>query len=185
MATIAVTGHVNLTAASVAPVEEALRTLLARYPAAELTGMSCLAPGADTVFGNAVLALGGRLVAVLPSDDYRARMREGPDVVAFDRLIEAAAEVEVMPYRRAARTPTPPPTDSCSAGPNSWSRCGTAGPAAGRAGRATRWPRPVRGGYRWRSSGRPAPPDRTPPAASVGAAPRSPPLGRTGLRIRP
>ncbi|MFF5486667.1 hypothetical protein ACFY7Y_12395 [Streptomyces virginiae] len=101
MATIAVTGHVNLTAASVAPVEEALRTLLGRYPAAELTGMSCLAPGADTVFGYAVLALGGRLVAVLPSDDYGARMREGPDAVAFDRLVEAAAEVEVMPYRRA------------------------------------------------------------------------------------
>ncbi|WP_063761103.1 hypothetical protein [Streptomyces sp. NRRL S-237] len=101
MATIAVTGHVNLTGASVAPVEEALRALLARYPAGELTGMSCLAPGADTVFGNAVLALGGRLVAVLPSDDHRARMREGPDAVAFDRLLEAAAEVEVMPYRRA------------------------------------------------------------------------------------
>ncbi|MFB6821029.1 hypothetical protein ACFCXA_05500 [Streptomyces virginiae] len=101
MTTIAVTGHVNLTAASVAPVEKALRALLARHPAAELTGMSCLAPGADTVFGNAVLALGGRLVAVLPSNDHRARMREGPDTVAFDRLVEAAAEVEVMPYRRA------------------------------------------------------------------------------------
>ncbi|MGW6841648.1 hypothetical protein [Streptomyces sp. NPDC054958] len=101
MATIAVTGHVNLAGASVAPIEEALRALLARYPAAELTGMSCLAPGADTVFGDAVLASGGRLVAVLPSDDYRARIREGPDAVAFDRLLRAAAEVEVMPYRRA------------------------------------------------------------------------------------
>ncbi|WP_063755786.1 MULTISPECIES: hypothetical protein [unclassified Streptomyces] len=101
MATIGVTGHVNLTGASVAPVAEALRALLGRLPAAELTGMSCLAPGADTVFGDVVLALGGRLVAVLPSFDYRARMREGPDAVAFDRLLRAAADVEVMPYRRA------------------------------------------------------------------------------------
>ncbi|MER7821310.1 hypothetical protein ABTX85_01845 [Streptomyces sp. NPDC096097] len=101
MATIAVTGHVNLTGASVAPVAQALRALLARYPAAELTGMSCLAPGADTVFGDAVLALGGRLVAVLPAADHRARMREGPDAVAFDRLLRAATDVEVMPYRRA------------------------------------------------------------------------------------
>ncbi|MCM9077739.1 MULTISPECIES: hypothetical protein [Streptomyces] len=101
MATVAVTGHVNLTGASLPPVAEALRALLARYPAAELTGMSCLAPGADTVFGDAVLALGGRLVAVLPSGDYRARMREGPHAAAFDRLLRAAAEVEVMPYRRA------------------------------------------------------------------------------------
>ncbi|WP_327260923.1 MULTISPECIES: hypothetical protein [unclassified Streptomyces] len=101
MATIAVTGHVNLTSAGIQPVAEALLAVLARYPAAELTGMSCLAPGADTVFGDAVLALGGRLVAVLPSADYRARLREGPDAVAFDRLLRAAAEVEVMPYRRA------------------------------------------------------------------------------------
>ncbi|MEV7563026.1 hypothetical protein [Streptomyces sp. NPDC089795] len=101
MATIAVTGHVNLTAASVPPVGEALRALLARYPAPELTGMSCLAPGADTVFADAVLALGGRLMAVLPSADHRARLPEGPDAVAFDRLLGAAAEVEVMPYRRA------------------------------------------------------------------------------------
>ncbi|CAM5277877.1 hypothetical protein GCM10010343_20020 [Streptomyces avidinii] len=53
MATIAVTGHVNLTGASVAPVAQALFALLARHPAAELTGMSCLAPGADTVFAEA------------------------------------------------------------------------------------------------------------------------------------
>ncbi|MEU2453045.1 hypothetical protein ABZ605_23565 [Streptomyces sp. NPDC012765] len=102
MATIAVTGHVNLTAASLPHVEEALTALLSRYPAAELTGMSCLAPGADTVFGDAVVALGGRLVAVLPSGDYRARMAQGAHAAAFDRLLEAAAEIEVMPYRRAS-----------------------------------------------------------------------------------
>ncbi|MGW6983599.1 hypothetical protein ACWGE1_29860 [Streptomyces sp. NPDC054932] len=101
MATIAVTGHVNLTGASLPLVAEALLPLLARYPAAELTGMSCLAAGADTVFGEAVLAVGGRLVAVLPSADHRARMPEGPHADAFDRLLRAAAEVKVMPYRRA------------------------------------------------------------------------------------
>ncbi|MFD7788316.1 hypothetical protein ACFV4Q_35280 [Streptomyces nojiriensis] len=101
MATIAVTGHANLTGASLPLVAEALATLLARYPAAELTGMSCLAAGADTVFADAVLALGGRLVAVLPSSDYRARMPAGPHAAAFDRLLQAAAEVKVMPYRRA------------------------------------------------------------------------------------
>ncbi|MFD7909330.1 hypothetical protein ACFV30_01165 [Streptomyces sp. NPDC059752] len=101
MATIAVTGHVNLTGASLPLVAGALAPVLARYPAAELTGMSCLAAGADTVFADAVLALGGRLVAVLPSADYRARMLDGPHAAAFDRLLRAAAEVKVMPYRRA------------------------------------------------------------------------------------
>lgn len=100
MATLAVTGHANLTEASLPLVAQALAALLARYPATELTGISCLAAGADTLFADAVLALGGRLVAVLPSADYRARMPAGPPA-AFDRLLRAAAEVKVMPYRRA------------------------------------------------------------------------------------
>ncbi|WP_329105493.1 hypothetical protein [Streptomyces sp. NBC_01439] len=101
MATIAVTGHANLTGASLPLIAGALAPLLARYPAAELTGISCLAAGADTVFADAVLARGGRLVAVLPSADYRARVPDGPQAAAFDRLLRAAAEVKVMPYRRA------------------------------------------------------------------------------------
>ncbi|MGW5852437.1 hypothetical protein ACWFQ8_31650 [Streptomyces sp. NPDC055254] len=102
MATIAVSGHVDITGTSTPLIREALLTLLARYPASELPGISCLAEGADALFADAVLAVGGQLLVVMPSSDYRARMVDPGYAEEFDRLCRAAAEVKVMPYRRAA-----------------------------------------------------------------------------------
>jgi hypothetical protein len=97
MAVIAVTGHIDLTGPSVPLVRDALHSLLAGYPAAELTGVSCLAEGADALFAAAVLATGGRLVAVIPAMDYRGT-KVGPHYAdEFDRLCRAAAEVVAMP----------------------------------------------------------------------------------------
>ncbi|MGW5351598.1 hypothetical protein ACWERV_13965 [Streptomyces sp. NPDC004031] len=102
-ATLAVTGHMDLTPESVPLVRTALDRLLAPYAGPELTGVSCLAAGADSVFAEAVLAAGGRLVAVVPSRDYRAA-KVGPGHAArFDRLLAAAAEVEVMDHATADR----------------------------------------------------------------------------------
>ncbi|MER8184714.1 hypothetical protein [Kitasatospora sp. NPDC094015] len=97
MTVIAVTGHLDLTAPTVRLVRDALGRLLARHPAAELTGVSCLARGADALFADAVLAAGGRLVAVIPSPAYRDSVGAGyaPE---FDRLRAAAAEVLVLPF---------------------------------------------------------------------------------------
>ncbi|MFF0294215.1 hypothetical protein ACFYST_25790 [Kitasatospora sp. NPDC004614] len=96
MAVIAVTGHMDLTPTTTRAVRAALDALLAPYPAGELTGLSCLAPGADTLFADAVLARGGRLVAVLPSPSY-----PGPQPAAaaadFARLRAAADRVLVLP----------------------------------------------------------------------------------------
>ncbi|WP_331719093.1 hypothetical protein OG985_48960 (plasmid) [Streptomyces sp. NBC_00289] len=106
MATLAVTGHSNLaeSAESSAPViRKALLTLLDRYPASEPIGVSCLAEGSDALFADAVLHVGGKLVAVLPSRDYRQRMISPRYAKEFDRLHQAAAEVQTMPYERAAR----------------------------------------------------------------------------------
>ncbi|MFE2477911.1 hypothetical protein [Streptomyces sp. NPDC059389] len=102
MTSIAVTGHANLTDASEPLIGEALVSSLARHPAAELTGLSCLAAGADRLFADAVLAVGARLVAVIPSWDYRERMVDPGHAAEFDRLCRAAAEIKVMPYRRTA-----------------------------------------------------------------------------------
>jgi hypothetical protein len=104
MVKIAVTGHMDLAERSVPLIKEALLSLFSDYPAAELTGVSCLAAGADAVFADAVLAAGGRLVGVLPSADYRQRMVGESYAAEFDRLCRAASEVKVMPYRRATTT---------------------------------------------------------------------------------
>ncbi|WP_432044425.1 hypothetical protein [Streptomyces asiaticus] len=70
MTTIAVTGHMDLTDASVPLVRGELDKLLAAYDTAGLVGVSCVKP------------------------DHAA---------TFDRLVEAADEVLVMPYETADR----------------------------------------------------------------------------------
>ncbi|MFH8368837.1 hypothetical protein [Streptomyces sp. NPDC018031] len=103
MTTIAVTGHMDLTEASVPLVRSALETLLASHTDGELVGLSCIAKGSDSLFAEAVLDAGGRLVVVIPSQDYR-RAKVKPDHgTTFDTLVEAAAEVLVMPHETANR----------------------------------------------------------------------------------
>ncbi|MEU0445626.1 hypothetical protein [Streptomyces tendae] len=107
MTALAVTGHMDLTDESVPAVRAALDELLAGYrdlgQGKTLVGISCIAKGADSLFAEAVLAAGGRLVVVVPSRDYRRGTVEPDGAPLFDRLVEAAAEVVVLPYERAGR----------------------------------------------------------------------------------
>ncbi|MFF0648550.1 hypothetical protein ACFYVV_33650 [Streptomyces tendae] len=125
MTALAVTGHMDLTDESVPAVRAALDELLDRYREQEreqdrergrergggpgpgagesLVGISCIAKGADSLFAEAVLAAGGRLVVVVPSRDYRRSTVEPDGAPLFDRLVEAADEVVVLPYERAGR----------------------------------------------------------------------------------
>ncbi|MEU9113181.1 hypothetical protein AB0D04_15700 [Streptomyces sp. NPDC048483] len=100
---LAVTGHMDLTAATVPKVRAALRALLGRHAPDGLVGISCIAKGADAVFAEETVAAGGRLVVVLPSRDYRERVVGADHAETFDRLVKAAAEVIVMPARTADR----------------------------------------------------------------------------------
>lgn len=103
MTVLAVTGHTDLTSASVPLVRDALRELLSDHEGPELVGVSCLAAGSDTLFAEAVLAAGGRLVVVLPSQDYRRTKVKPGHAPAFDRFVQAADEVLVMPFATAGR----------------------------------------------------------------------------------
>lgn len=55
----------NLTADSLPLIYQAITGTLALYAADDLTGISCLARGADSVFAQAVLDLGGKLEVLL------------------------------------------------------------------------------------------------------------------------
>ncbi|MFF4696465.1 hypothetical protein [Streptomyces chattanoogensis] len=103
MTTIAVTGHMDLTADSVLLVRAALDDLLKPHGGGDLIGISCIAAGSDSLFAEAVLAVGGRLVVVLPSQDYREAKVKAHHAETFDRLIDAADEVRVMPHTLANR----------------------------------------------------------------------------------
>lgn len=103
MTTLAVTGHMDLTPESVPLVRAALGRLLAPYADGGLVGVSCIAVGGDSLFAEAVLAAGGRLVVVIPSRDYRQAKVTPGHAAAFDRLIGEAAEVVTMPHETANR----------------------------------------------------------------------------------
>ncbi|MEU3216470.1 hypothetical protein [Streptomyces sp. NPDC006971] len=103
MATLAVTGHMDLTDESTPLVRAALRGLLAEH-SDDLIGVSCIAAGADTLFAEEVTAAGGRLIVVIPSRDYREKKVKGNHVPAFDRLVGAAEEVLILPHEKANRS---------------------------------------------------------------------------------
>jgi hypothetical protein len=93
----------DLTEDSVPLVRTALDELLDLYADDTLVGISCIAKGSDSLFAQAVLAVGGRLIVVIPSRDYRRNTVEPDDAPVFDRLVEAAGEVVVLPHETADR----------------------------------------------------------------------------------
>ncbi|MGP4091083.1 hypothetical protein [Streptomyces sp. KR55] len=104
MTTIAVTGHMDLTDASIPLVRDALRETLKPYADGGLVGVSCIAKGSDSLFAEVVLELGGRLAAVIPSQDYRQNKVKPDHAETFDRLTAAADEVLVLPHEAANRS---------------------------------------------------------------------------------
>jgi hypothetical protein len=104
LTTLAVTGHMDLTEDSVPLVRDALREALKPHAAeGNLVGVSCIAKGSDSLFAEVVLELGGRLVAVIPSKDYRQTKVKPDHAATFDRLIDAADEVLVLDNETANR----------------------------------------------------------------------------------
>jgi hypothetical protein len=76
MTTFALTGHMNLTSATVPMIRDAIRAVLAPHADSGLVGVSCLAAGADDIFADVILELGGTLNVILPAADCRASRRE-------------------------------------------------------------------------------------------------------------
>lgn len=94
---IAIAGHPKLTAETARLVAA---DMARRLPTADVVGVTSLAPGAETLFADAVLDAGGRLDVVVPAADYRQRALKRPQLPAFDRLLERASSVHNLPYDR-------------------------------------------------------------------------------------
>ncbi len=93
----------NLAPASVPLVYRAIAEALGVYPGDDLTGISCIAHGADSIFAQAVLDLGGKLEVVLPSRNYRAQKVRPDHAGQFDNLLGRAETVHVLSYDEANR----------------------------------------------------------------------------------
>jgi hypothetical protein len=100
---IAVTGHMNLTPASVPLVYNAVAEALVPYLTDKLIGISCIARGADSIFAEAVLDAGGILEVVLPSTNYRGQKVKPDHAPQFDELVRRATTVREMPFDEANR----------------------------------------------------------------------------------
>lgn len=97
---VGITGHTDLGGATTRLVARALRAHLRALregsetgEAAQLVGVSCLAPGADCVFADIVLELGCTLEVIVPSDDYADQRRPQPDAGRYEALLRAAGSV--------------------------------------------------------------------------------------------
>lgn len=98
---IGITGHIRLSKDSIQLIMEALREEIRREPSPVLHGVTCLAPGADQLFADAILEAGGTYEVVLPAWDYRERVVGADDRANFDRLLSKASSVLYMPFDRS------------------------------------------------------------------------------------
>lgn len=93
---VGVSGHQRLRGAGAWEwVRREMRDCLAALPP-PVVGVSSLAVGADTVFAETVLGLGGLLEVVVPFGGYEERFAEGRDRRHYLSLLGRAARVEVL-----------------------------------------------------------------------------------------
>jgi hypothetical protein len=99
---VAVSGHRALSADIAVLVDAGIKAELERITAAgnTLTGLSCLADGADQIFASAVLAGGGTLEVVVPADQYRDGLPDDAKPT-YDRLLSLASAVHKCGYRES------------------------------------------------------------------------------------
>jgi hypothetical protein len=93
---IAISGHRGLPDPTADLVDKAIRAALAEH-APDVTGISCLADGADQIFARAVINLGGKLEVIIPATRYRAGL-PADSHPEYDRLFAQAAAVRRMPF---------------------------------------------------------------------------------------
>lgn len=96
MTFIGVSGHQRLPEVVRAHVERELRAFLSGQ-AAPVTGVTSLAEGADQLFAEAVLDVGGALHVVVPARGYEEQFEDEAGV-AYRRLLAAAERVTTLDY---------------------------------------------------------------------------------------
>lgn len=94
---VGVTGHQRIDSSEKWPwVRRAIIQELESLPH-PIAGASCLAAGADQLFAECVLELGGALTAVLPFRDYDRAFADDTSLETYRKLLSQAGEVEIIP----------------------------------------------------------------------------------------
>jgi hypothetical protein len=96
MPRIAISGHRGLDARTTNLIDQAIRERLSECPAG-ITGLSCLADGADQIFARAVIDCGGMLEVIIPAEEYRSGLPAGV-YSEYDDLLSRAAAIHRLPF---------------------------------------------------------------------------------------
>jgi hypothetical protein len=97
MTRLAITGHRGLAERTERLVDQALRAEITRLGDGELTGVSAIADGADSLFARAVLDAGGSLVVIIPAEQYRDGL-PSEHHPTYDTLLSSASRVIALDH---------------------------------------------------------------------------------------
>lgn len=95
---IGVTGHQNLSPSTRRFVRRALDAELEGL--IPLVGITSLARGADQIFADCVLGVGGELTVILPASGYESTFAASEDLTTYHRLLGSAIETITLPFGR-------------------------------------------------------------------------------------
>ncbi len=98
MTLIGCTGHQRLSSSTRRDVAAAIAAILATVGDEELVGLSSLAEGADQLFAFAVLAAGGQLRAVVPSQDYERGFQSDQPRDIYTSLLRLASDCTTLSF---------------------------------------------------------------------------------------
>ncbi|MGW0631007.1 hypothetical protein [Streptomyces sp. NPDC002758] len=98
MKRIGCTGHQALSAATRSHVAKAIVEVMASLEGETVLGLTCLAEGADQIFAFAVLAAGGQLHVVLPSEDYENSFDNDQARTAYEALLRLASSTTQLEF---------------------------------------------------------------------------------------
>ncbi len=96
MPRIAVSGHRGLNTRTTKLIDQAIRERLSEHPDS-VTGLSCLADGADQIFARAVIDRGGTLDVIIPAEEYRSGLPAEAHA-EYDDLLAHAVAVHQLPF---------------------------------------------------------------------------------------
>jgi hypothetical protein len=96
MPRIAISGHRGLNVHTADLIDQAIRERLSKSPAG-ITGLSCLADGADQIFARAVVNLGGTFEVIIPAEEYRSGLPAEAHA-EYDDLLTRAITVHRLPF---------------------------------------------------------------------------------------
>lgn len=97
MIQIGCTGHQTLSPSTQRNVARAIIKILTEQPSDTLVGLTSLAQGADQLFAFAILAAGGELHAVIPSEKYEQTFTTSQARTTYTGLLALARQVTVLP----------------------------------------------------------------------------------------